>query len=158
VAANLAISAVFMEKGRGTERIRGCRPTQQERRRMSGNNRSAERLQHELLVAYRTMDGFITDWALNISQGGMFINSRNPLPVGSVVRLIISLPGIAFPFDLSGRVKRVSGVNDPHEAPGMAVEFIDIDPEMRSQIDEFVEKLRRELAPERKKKEPLPKP
>ena len=69
--------------------------------------RKSERLQHELLVAYRTVDGFITDWAVNISHGGVFINTRNPLTVGSVVRLIVSLPGAAFPFDLTGRVTRV---------------------------------------------------
>ncbi len=44
--------------------------------------RKAERLQHELLVAYRTVDGFITDWAVNISRGGIFINTRNPLAAG----------------------------------------------------------------------------
>ena len=46
------------------------------------SGRRADRLQHELLVAYRTVDGFITDWAVNISRGGIFINTRNPLPVG----------------------------------------------------------------------------
>ena len=69
--------------------------------------RKSERLHHELLVAYRTVDGFITDWAVNISRGGMFINTRSPLAVGSIVRLIVSLPDAAFPFDLTGRVIRV---------------------------------------------------
>ena len=64
--------------------------------------RRADRLQHELLVAYRTVDGFITDWAVNISRGGIFINTRNPLPVGTTVRLIISLPDAAFPFLRAG--------------------------------------------------------
>ncbi|MHB8877383.1 MAG: PilZ domain-containing protein, partial [Myxococcaceae bacterium] len=75
--------------------------------------RRADRLQHELLVAYRTVDGFITDWAVNISRGGIFINTRNPLAVGTTVRLIISLPDTAFPFDLSGRVMRVNEFDNP---------------------------------------------
>jgi hypothetical protein len=29
--------------------------------------RQSDRLQHELLVAYRTVDNFVTDWATNIS-------------------------------------------------------------------------------------------
>ncbi|MCU0698717.1 MAG: TIGR02266 family protein [Myxococcaceae bacterium] len=108
--------------------------------------RKAERLQHELLVAYRTVDGFITDWAVNISRGGIFINTRNPLSVGSVVRLIISLPDAAFPFDLTGRVIRVQP-HDPQsdQMSGMGIEFIDVDDEKRARLERFVDRLRAEL-------------
>jgi len=117
--------------------------------------RRADRLQHELLVAYRTVDGFITDWAVNISRGGLFINSRDPQPVGSTVRLIISLPDTAFPFDLSGKVVRVNEFDNPsNQVPGMAIEFTDIDDEKRARIERFVERLRKELpeAPAQAKK------
>jgi uncharacterized protein (TIGR02266 family) len=108
--------------------------------------RRADRLQHELLVAYRTVDGFITDWAVNISRGGIFINTRNPLTVGTTVRLIISLPDTAFPFDLSGRVMRVNEFDNPaNQVPGMGIEFIDVDDEKRARIERFVERLRKEL-------------
>jgi type IV pilus assembly protein PilZ len=108
--------------------------------------RRAERLQHELLVAYRTVDGFITDWAVNISRGGIFINTRNPLSVGRVVRLIISLPDAAFPFDLTGRVIRVQP-HDPQsdQMSGMGIEFIDVDEEKRARLERFVDRLRAEL-------------
>src|ERR1041385_8195996 len=95
-------------------------------------SRRADRLQHELLVAYRTVDGFITDWAVNISRGGIFINTRKPHPVGTVVRLILSLPDAAFPFDLTGRVIRVSEYDNPqNQVPGMGIEFMDVDEEKR---------------------------
>ncbi len=111
--------------------------------------RKSERLQHELLVAYRTVDGFITDWAVNISRGGLFINTRNPLALGSVVRLIISLPDAAFPFDLTGRVIRVQPF-DPavDQMAGMGLEFIDIDEEKMVRLERFVERLRKELPDE----------
>src|SRR5690242_18479318 len=119
--------------------------------------RRADRLQHELLVAYRTVDGFITDWAVNISRGGIFINTRNPLAVGTTVRLIISLPDTAFPFDLCGRVMRVNEFDNPsNQVPGMGIEFIDVDEEKRVRIERFVERLRKELpdqAPEVKKQQ-----
>ena len=109
-------------------------------------SRRADRLQHELLVAYRTVDGFITDWAVNISQGGIFINTRKPLAVGSLVRLIISLPDTPFPFDLTGRVTRVSEFdNSSNEVPGMGIEFVDVDDEKKGRIERFVERLRQEL-------------
>src|SRR5215813_14314008 len=116
--------------------------------------RQAYRLQHELLVAYRTVDGFITDWAVNISRGGIFINTRDPLAVGTTVRLIISLPDTAFPFELTGRVARVAEFNNPsNQVPGMGIEFVDVDDEKRARIERFVERLRKELpeAPARPK-------
>jgi uncharacterized protein (TIGR02266 family) len=116
------------------------------------SSRKSHRLQHELLVAYRTVDGFITDWAVNISHGGVFINTRNPLAVGSVVRLIVSLPGADFPFDLTGRVIRVHPY-DPEGAQvaGMGLEFIDIDDEKRARLERFVERLREVLPDEARK-------
>jgi type IV pilus assembly protein PilZ len=117
-----------------------------EKAEKSKKARRADRLQHELLVAYRTVDGFITDWAVNISRGGIFINTRNPLAVGTTVRLIISLPDTAFPFDLSGKVMRVNEFDNPsNQVPGMGIEFIDVDEEKRSRIERFVERLRKEL-------------
>lgn len=108
--------------------------------------RKSERLQHELLVAYRTVDGFITDWAVNISRGGIFINTRNPLPAGSIVRLIVSLPDAAFPFDLTGRVIRTQPPGGENDAmPGMGLEFVDIDEEKKSRLARFVDRLRAEL-------------
>jgi len=116
------------------------------------NKRRAERLHHDIPVAYRTVDGFITDWAVNISRGGLFINSRTPLPVGTIVRLIISLPDTAFPFDLKGRVTRVCEYdNKSNEVPGMGVEFVDIDDDKRERIERFVDKLRTQLPEEPKK-------
>ena len=118
--------------------------------------RQHQRLHHELLVAYKSVDGFITDWATNISQGGIFINTRKPHPVGSLVRLIISLPDAAFPFDLTGKVMRVNELEDPAGAgasgnpgggqvAGMAIEFVDVDDEKKGRIERFVERLRKEL-------------
>lgn len=116
------------------------------------NKRKSERLENELPVAYRSVDGFITDWVTNISKGGLFINSRQPLPQGTTVRLIIQLPDAPFPFDLTGRVVRVIEADNPGaEAPGMGVEFVDIDEDKRARIEKFVEKLRTALPPEPKK-------
>jgi uncharacterized protein (TIGR02266 family) len=111
------------------------------------NKRRSERLQHELLVAYRTVDGFVTDFAVNISQGGLFINTRKLLPVGSTVRLLISLPDARFPFDLTGRVIRVSEFNNPNnEVPGMGIEFLNLSDEMKARLGEFVQKMKDRLS------------
>ena len=112
------------------------------------DGRRSRRLHHDLPVAYRSVGGFLSDWATNISQGGMFINSRTPLPVGTEVKLMFELPGATFPFDLVGRVTRVVRWEDEvRQAPGMGIEFTDIDREKRDRIEAFVESLRATLDP-----------
>jgi type IV pilus assembly protein PilZ len=107
------------------------------------------RLEYELPVAYQSVSGFITDWAVNISRGGLFINTKKPLSVGTPVKLIVSLPGTKFPFDLTGRVTRI---NTPHDGanhvPGMAIEFVNVDDAKRTLIEDFVERLRTEMPDE----------
>ncbi len=110
------------------------------------NRRRSQRLHHELPVAYKSVGSFLSDWATNISQGGLFINTRKPLPVGTVVKLIIQLPGTEFPFDMTGQVTRVCEWGDrTRAAPGMGVEFTHLDASKRERIDAFIEKLRKDL-------------
>ena len=114
---------------------------------MSGENkRKAARLHHEIPVAYRSVGSFLSDWATNISQGGLFINTRKPLQVGTAVTIVIQLPGAAFPFQLGGRVTRVTEYdNHANMVPGMGIEFTGVDEGRRREIEGFVERLRREF-------------
>lgn len=110
------------------------------------NKRRALRLHHEIPVAYRSVGSFLTDWATNISRGGMFINTRKPLSVGTDVKILVQLPGARFPYELEGRVTRVTEFdNHANMVPGMALEFTTVDESKRRVIDEFVERLRKEL-------------
>ncbi len=120
---------------------------------MSEEARRDSRLHHEILVAYRTVDGFMTDWAVNISKGGLFVNTRSPLEIGSEIKLIVSLPDGEFPFDLIGRVTWVNAPKDgrsPGPAPGMGIEFLDVDSEKRSRLETFVQKLNETFASDKR--------
>jgi type IV pilus assembly protein PilZ len=112
-------------------------------------NRQSERLHHELLVAYRAEGDTelkASAWAVNISKGGIFVNTPSPSPMGTIIRLTVSLPDVPAPTELTGRVMRVVPASkDGKEAPGMALEFIDVDAEKAKRIDAFVEKLRTAL-------------
>jgi uncharacterized protein (TIGR02266 family) len=110
------------------------------------NKRGAARLHHELPVAYRSVGSFLTDWATNISQGGLFINTRKPLPVGTEVKILLQIPGAAFPCELLGRVARVTEFdNAANMVPGMGVQFTNVDDAKKHQIDDFVKRLRKEF-------------
>ena len=126
----------------------GSAPARLEARTMTseGNQRRSSRLYHELPVAYRSVGSFLSDWATNISQGGLFINTAHPLPVGTMVKILIQLPVAAFPVDLEGRVTRVAEHDSQGSVvPGMGIEFVDVDAAKREQIEAFVQKLRTEL-------------
>ncbi len=110
------------------------------------NKRRAARLHHAIPVAYKSVGSFLSDWATNISHGGLFINTRKPLAVGTAVRILIQLPGTSFPCELAGRVTRVAEFdNHANMVPGMGIEFTGIDDARRREIDSFVERLRVQL-------------
>ncbi len=110
------------------------------------NKRRSARLQHEIPVAYKSVGSFLSDWATNISHGGLFINTRKPLPVGTAVTILIQLPGASFPCELAGRVTRVAEfANHANMVPGMGIEFTGVDDTRRREIDAFVDRLRGQL-------------
>ena len=110
------------------------------------NKRRAARLHHAIPVAYKSVGSFLSDWATNISHGGLFINTRKPLPVGTSVKILIQLPGASFPCELSGRVTRVAEFdNHANMVPGMGIEFQGLDDARRVEIDAFVQRLRGQL-------------
>jgi len=115
-------------------------------RTTADNKRRAARLHHEIPVAYRSVGSFLTDWATNISHGGLFINTRKPLAVGTTVKILIQLPGEAFPSHLEGRVTRITEFDNSHNmVPGMGIEFTNLDQARREELERFVQKLRHDL-------------
>ncbi len=110
------------------------------------NKRRAPRLHNAIPVAYKSVGSFLSDWATNISHGGLFINTRKPLPVGTAVRILIQLPGASFPCELTGRVTRAAEFdNHANMVPGMGIEFTGLDEARKAEIDAFVERLRTQL-------------
>jgi uncharacterized protein (TIGR02266 family) len=110
------------------------------------NKRRAARLHHEIPVAYRSVGSFLSDWATNISQGGLFINTRSPLPIGTEVKILIQLPGEDFTATLVGKVTRVTEFdNSQNLVPGMGIQFTDVEPDRREMLERFVQKLKRDL-------------
>ncbi len=111
-----------------------------------GTKRRAARLNNAIPVAYKSVGSFLSDWATNISHGGLFINTRKPLPVGTVVKILIQLPGASFPCELTGRVTRMAEfANHANMVPGMGIEFTGLDDARKAEIDSFVERLRTQL-------------
>lgn len=81
---------------------------------------------------FETIDEFIAEYVTNISHGGVFIRSKNPLPVGTRVTLKFSV--ILDDFETiegEGEVVRVEG-------GGMGVAFTRLNAESKALIDSIV--------------------
>lgn len=94
-------------------------------------------------VDYSTVDSFFSEFTTNINEGGLFIETDNPSPIGTRVVLKFALPGTDDPLKVDGRVVWVSPEGSA-EAPGMGIEFENLDDECRRRINDVVRSLRRE--------------
>ncbi len=89
-----------------------------------GDRRKHVRKPVSMQVCYRTLDTFFYDYALNISMGGIFIKTENPLARGSEVEIEFQVPGSPKSFCTTGTVVRVVfPQSDLPEPAGMGIEF-----------------------------------
>lgn len=103
--------------------------------------RRAERTDLVVRVDYQTVDEFFSEFARNINEGGLFVESETPHPLGTRVELQFQLPGSDEPVQVSGSVVRTSS-GSGSEPPGMGIEFDILDGETRQRVDQLVRRLR----------------
>ena len=92
-------------------------------------------------VAYGAVDAFFTEFASNINEGGMFIETDSPADLDELVELVFTFAGIDAPIQVGARVAWISDGKE-ESPPGMGVEFLDLAPETHLAINVAVRKLR----------------
>jgi uncharacterized protein (TIGR02266 family) len=100
-------------------------------------DRRQPRLPISLEVAYRTAGAFLVSYSINLSKGGIFLETSTPLPIGEHVSLKFEVPGVG-PLEVSGTVAWVR--TDTHDGlpDGMGVQFDQLDHQYGAIIDEMV--------------------
>ncbi len=88
----------------------------------ASDRRSSQRAQLIVRVEYSTVDELFSEFTSDINDGGLFIETDSPQPLGTEVSMRFSLPGQPEAVITTGRVVRVSQVGDEGPA-GMGVEF-----------------------------------
>lgn len=109
-------------------------------------NRSDERRRHaraslSLQVQFRfnKFEDFVAEYANDISAGGMFIATSEPREPGTFVYLQFALEDGTRLIEGTARVARVVPEGDPSGlAPGMGVEFVNLDAESIDVIHQIV--------------------
>jgi len=110
-------------------------------RSFSEDRRRWDRTALVVRVEYATVDDLFSEFTRDINEGGVFIETDDPKPLGTVVALQFHLPGSADPVKTSGIVVR-SNDGRSGEPMGMAVEFEDLPANARAQIDDMIRSLK----------------
>jgi uncharacterized protein (TIGR02266 family) len=99
-------------------------------------------------VDYSTRDMFLASRVTNLSRGGLFIESRHPLPIQSEIDLTFTLPEFQITICAKGRVVwNYDMRKGTHRLiTGSGIRFTDISPEHRMILEAYLEKLARGVA------------
>ena len=105
------------------------------------DRRRSERADVVVRVDYHTVDQIFSDFARNIKEGGMFVETDAPQALGTGVSLQFQLPGSEDPIEVHGRVVRHAD-GSSHEGAGMGIEFDELDDGTRERIGHLVRSLK----------------
>ena len=103
--------------------------------------RTFPRVNARFAVRFASVQDFVLEYAANISAGGVFVQTLNPPPLKTVVRIEMELPGGSAVPAQGLVVHRLT----PEEAekrgtvPGMGVQFVDADDAFRQRIDAAID-------------------
>jgi len=117
------------------------------------DKRTGERMPVGLAIrlSYGTVDEFVDRFAVNISRGGVFIRTREPRPVGTKVAFELKLQTGESVIRGKGVVRWIQAEKasaHPPPAPGMGIQFTDLDEASRALVERMVTlKERRGVAP-----------
>lgn len=96
------------------------------------------RLPAKLQVSYRTAGAFLVSYSVNLSKGGIFIESKDPLPIGTQVTLHLEVPD-AGGFELKGHVAWVRQASPDGMPDGIGVQLHELDERYGDAIDRLVQ-------------------
>ena len=92
-------------------------------------HRVTKRLPIRVLVEYECLEDFLIDYTANVSVGGMFIQTDDPLPVGTRFRLRFKVPEHERVIETFGEVRwSVPPAEAGPMRPGMGIQFDDLKP------------------------------
>jgi type IV pilus assembly protein PilZ len=106
---------------------------------------SAEAVRIEIM--FKEYASFIKVYMPNITNGGLFIRTDNPLPLDAPVKLRMRLPEDTQDLEVDGRVvwTFVKGSKKAFLPKGMGIQFVNMRPEYAQKIKKIVDRFRNEI-------------
>jgi len=112
--------------------------------------RSSKRLKSELRVYYGpSQQTILSGFSVDLSTGGLYLQTEYPLVVDDVLMLIFSLPGQGKSVSCKARVAWSNSESDSRKQelpPGVGLQFVDLPLEDLMLISTFIEKYEVEAA------------
>jgi uncharacterized protein (TIGR02266 family) len=106
------------------------------------NDRQQKRLAIAVEVEYRTAGAFLVAYSVNLSAGGMFVETPKPLPIDTPLSLKFAVPG-SESLEVQGIVAWVRDTPSTVGPAGMGVRFADpLETRYGELIDRLVERFR----------------
>ena len=100
--------------------------------------RSSPRAGVVLELQYRNAGHLLVSYCTNLSRGGLFVPSPEPLPAGSTLTLQLAIPGEDEPAELEAEVRWVREFDASEGPAGMGLRFADVDEVLGERIDGIV--------------------
>lgn len=108
-----------------------------------GGARAHQRFRVTIPVDCSTQHVFISNHVSNISKGGLFIRSEQPLPLNAEVSLVLRLPATGTCIRATGRVvwnyDMLKGTS--RIVPGSGIRFVDMSPQDLAALEAYLERL-----------------
>lgn len=107
--------------------------------------REHERMPFSVQAAFRTPSSFLVAYSVNLSRGGLFLETELDIPTGAAVTVDFDIPS-AGQVSINGVVAWRRGAEkaegQPEGPPGLGIEFQDIAPQLGGVIDHLVSSFR----------------
>ncbi len=97
----------------------------------------------ELVVRYQRLNAFFADYVKNISRGGTFVATAEPLPPDTEFVFSLGVPQMEEPIQLRAKVMWVTSPDEASNAnpAGMGIQFQYRDAEERGRLERQIEEL-----------------
>ena len=105
---------------------------------MDSAPRRDTRLPAKLAVSYRTQGAFLVSYSVNLSRGGIFIESETSFPIGTEVSLRLDVPEVGA-IDLTGVVAWIREASPDGLPDGMGLQLRELDERYGALIDKMVQ-------------------
>lgn len=99
--------------------------------------REHQRVPYAVAVHFRSASAFLIAYSVNLSRGGLFLETQHDLPIGTPLELSFAIPGSGT-VGLGGHVAWRRGPESAEGPAGLGVEFHDINAALSQVIDRLV--------------------
>jgi CRP/FNR family transcriptional regulator, cyclic AMP receptor protein len=108
-------------------------------------SRREPRLPKTLSLTYKDRQSFVKAYSSNISSGGLFVKTDNPLPRGDKFLLKLQLPNVGQTLSIQCQVAWAKKPGDlaPPGANGMGIRFVEMDEKDEQVLRRYVQEITR---------------